>query len=69
MDALVANHGCGVVVVGNRPDQVEEAAAALCALIDDSGTPQRCRAAAAEHFDLRRGVSRLLEIYQIGLHH
>jgi len=64
MDELVTRHRCGVIVRDGSVEAVEEAAQCLSALVDDDLTPMRCRAAAAEHFDLDVAVSRLFDIYR-----
>ncbi|HEX2025917.1 MAG TPA: glycosyltransferase [Actinomycetota bacterium] len=64
MDDLIERFGCGVVVHGREEDHLAAAADALEALIDDPETPARCRQAAEAHFDIEKGVDRLLAIYR-----
>ncbi|HZB79354.1 MAG TPA: glycosyltransferase [Actinomycetota bacterium] len=64
MDDVIERFRCGVVVRGSTDDDLEEAAAGLEALIDDPQTPRRCREAAEAHFDLDKGVDRLVAIYR-----
>lgn len=64
MDALVATHRCGVVVSGSSNGQLDTALDHLQALLEDPQTPDRCRGVAEEHFDLDKGVSQLVSVYQ-----
>jgi glycosyltransferase involved in cell wall biosynthesis len=64
MDDLIDRFGCGVVVHGREEHHLEEAAAQLETLVDDPRTPARCREAAEAHFDLDRGVDRLVAMYR-----
>jgi glycosyltransferase involved in cell wall biosynthesis len=64
MDDLIARFRCGVVVWGRNADDLDEAARSLEALVEDPNTPRRCREAAEAHFDLEKGVDRLVEIYR-----
>jgi glycosyltransferase involved in cell wall biosynthesis len=65
MDDLVARHKCGVVLTDRSDDGLERGAHDLNALLADDGTPNRCRAAAVEHFSLETGIERLLEVYRM----
>jgi hypothetical protein len=64
MDDLIERFTCGVVVQGREEHHLEEVAAQLETLVDDPRTPARCREAAEAHFDLDRGVDRLIAIYR-----
>jgi glycosyltransferase involved in cell wall biosynthesis len=64
LDDLLTRHRCGVVLNDGSPAEVDAAAHHLRDLVDDDLTPARCRAAAAEQFDLEQGVSRLLDVYR-----
>lgn len=63
MDDLIARYECGVVLGDTSERGLGEAALRLGTLVDDERTPLRCRAAAAENFDLEKGISKLLEVY------
>jgi glycosyltransferase involved in cell wall biosynthesis len=63
MDALVSSFRAGVVLEGARADQLRAAADEIEQLVADPGTSSRCRALAEAHFDLERGVDRLVELY------
>ena len=64
LDVLFAEHRCGVILDDASEAALERAADALEGLLDDPETPARCRALAATHFDLDRGIDRLLSVYQ-----
>lgn len=64
MDDLLAGRDCGVIVGSTSDDDLDRAAAALDRLLDDPGTPGRCRALAQDHFDLDRGVDALVAVYR-----
>lgn len=63
MDELIAAYDCGVVLRDRSEDGLEEAAEEIGRLMDDGGTPGRCRKLAESHFDVERGVDQLLELY------
>jgi glycosyltransferase involved in cell wall biosynthesis len=67
MDELLAAGDCGVVVRGRSDEDIDHAAENILRLVDDDGTPARCRALAAQHFDVERGVERLLAAYHDAL--
>ena len=67
LDALVARFDCGVVVDDLSDVGIERASEDLDRLIDDPGTPRRCRALAEEHFSLERGVDALISTYHAAL--
>lgn len=60
MDHHIASGGCGVVV----DSDVEAAADALIALVEDPATPDRCRRVAEDVFDLDVAVQHLLASYR-----
>ncbi len=60
---LVESWRAGVVQGSARPGSLVDAVDQIEALVADSGTPGRCRALAADHFDLDAGVSALLDAY------
>lgn len=64
MDALVAEHRCGVVVGGSSDGHLDTALDQLQALLQDPRTPDRCRGVAEEYFDLDKGISQLVRVYQ-----
>jgi glycosyltransferase involved in cell wall biosynthesis len=61
---LVQSHGCGVVFGSSGPCSVKEAVDLIEERLADPTTPGRCRGLAEEHFDLERGVARLLDTYR-----
>jgi len=63
MDRLLAAYDCGVVLAGPSDEAIDVAAAGLLRLLADRGTPARCRSLAEEHFDVERGVDRLVDLY------
>ena len=67
MPELLARHSCGVVVEDRSDEGLDAAAEALYDLAEDGETPKRCRALAEEHFDLDRGVDRLISAYRHAL--
>jgi glycosyltransferase involved in cell wall biosynthesis len=62
-DLLVEQAGAGVVLDDATDAGLVRAWDQLDALLEDAGTPERCRSLAETHFDLDQGVSRLLEVY------
>lgn len=62
-DRLVEQARAGVVLTDLSPDGLERAWDRIEELVADPQTPSRCRALAAEHFDLERGLDRLVETY------
>ncbi|HEX3426034.1 MAG TPA: glycosyltransferase [Acidimicrobiales bacterium] len=66
-DRLLTRYGCGVIIAEPTAAGLGGAADELCALLDDPGTPARCRALAVERFDLSDGVRRLSEVYRRAL--
>ena len=63
LDELLAGHDCGVVLDSASDAELDRAVAELDRLLDDPKMPMRCRALAEEHFNVDRGVDRLLEAY------
>jgi hypothetical protein len=61
MDHILEAFGCGVAL---RAGQLDDALDQLDALLADPATPDRCRAAAAAHFDLDTAVDSLIGIYR-----
>jgi glycosyltransferase involved in cell wall biosynthesis len=64
MDAIVAQHRCGVVLDGTSAAAVDAAVTAIQELVDDPELGHRCRQAALDHFSLGAGVERLLSLYE-----
>lgn len=64
LDTLLVDHDCGVVMTSGSRDELERATAEIRRLLEDPGTPVRCRGVAEEHFNVERAVDRLLEIYR-----
>ena len=64
LDGLLRQHDCGVIVADGTQDELDRAAREVLRLVLDPETPARCRRLAEEHFDLERGVDRLLEAYR-----
>jgi len=63
LNELLARFDCGIVVADATEAGLADAVEGIERLIDDSGTPDRCRALAEEHFNLDRGVEQLLAAY------
>ena len=61
---LVEENGCGVTIKGGTDADLGSAAGRLRSLLADPEIADRCRAVAEEHFDLRDGVGRLIEVYE-----
>jgi len=64
MDGLLARHDCGVVMQDTSGAEIERAMGEIDRLVDDEGTPARCRGLAEAHFDLEKGVDRLIDLYR-----
>lgn len=64
MDDLLPRHDCGVVVTDRSESGLEKAVDEVERLVNDDGTPARCRALAQDHFSLEKGVAALLALYQ-----
>ena len=60
---MLERDGSGVAFGSASPVGVKDAADRLEELLDDPGTPGRCRSLAESHFDLDRGIDSLLEVY------
>lgn len=63
MDELLARHDCGVVIDDPSGEGLAAAAGELERLVADPALPERCRALAEEHFDLEKGLDRLVDLY------
>ena len=61
---LVERSDCGVVYGRSPSTGVTEAVDRLELLLTDPDLPGRCRSLAEAHFDLDRGVDRLLAVYE-----
>jgi len=61
---LLIARRCGVALAGTAPAAVALAADEVETLVEDPNTAQRCRQLALDHFDLDRGVDRLIDIYR-----
>jgi glycosyltransferase involved in cell wall biosynthesis len=64
MDSLLAEFGCGVVVDDVSDAGLARAAEQLCHLLAEPDLADRCRALAEHHFDIDRGVDKLVEVYR-----
>jgi hypothetical protein len=62
-DRLVEAARAGIVLRDLSDRGLDAAWDALMALIHDPATPGRCRALAEQHFDVKQGVDRLLDVY------
>jgi len=60
---MLERHRCGVAFEASLPTGVVEAVDRLEHLLEDPGTPHRCRGLAESHFDLDRGVDRIVAVY------
>jgi len=60
---LLEQNECGVVFGPSGSKDVERAVDQIEHLLNDPGTPERCRSLAESHFDLDRGVERLASVY------
>ena len=61
LDLMLESTQTGVVLDHN--DSLHTVAEQIIALLDDLGTPARCRGLAMHHFDMEKSVDRYLEIY------
>lgn len=64
-DVLLESHQAGVVVDDTSDAGLAQALDRLDVLLDDPRTPARCRLLAEEHFDVERGVDRLVHAYTL----
>lgn len=64
LEAMVERHGVGVVLRGEAPGDIAEAAEQIRALAADPITRVRCRAVAEQLFDAAAGSRRYLQLYQ-----
>ena len=63
-DDLLPAAAAGVVLGGTDDASVDRGADELLELLDDPGTPARCRALAEDHFSLDRAVATLEDLYR-----
>lgn len=63
MDEFVARYQCGVVLDDLSDRGLDAAIDQIESLLEDQGTPARCRAVAEENFNLDRAVDHLLTAY------
>jgi glycosyltransferase involved in cell wall biosynthesis len=64
LDTLLPKHDAGVIVRSRSDDELDRVVDEIERLVDDPETPRRCRALAEEHFDVDRGVQKLVEAYR-----
>lgn len=64
LDALLPRYDAGVVLSGTTEAELNRGVSDLVQLLQDSSTPERCHRLAVDHFDLDRGVERLIETYR-----
>lgn len=64
MDSLIREYEVGVTLSGRDESDLERACRETLRLLEDDGTPERCRALAEDHFDLASGVARLDNLYR-----
>lgn len=62
-DALLQGTHTGVVLQGTEDHHLERGVDELLSLLEDTATPEHCRALAEHHFSLDRGVDQLMEAY------
>jgi glycosyltransferase involved in cell wall biosynthesis len=67
MDEFVEENDCGVVVDDLSDRGLDAAIDALESLLEDPGTPSRCRTVAEKHFNLDEAVDELLVAYRDAL--
>lgn len=63
MDWLIRKYDVGVILHGRDGAHLDHACRETLRLLQDEGTPGRCRALAEDHFDLSTGVDRLDILY------
>jgi glycosyltransferase involved in cell wall biosynthesis len=63
-DRLLLGNACGIVLADTTDHGLAAAWAELEALMQDPGTPDRCRELARSHFDLDTAVDRLVAVYE-----
>ncbi len=64
MDSLIREYDVGVTLSGRDQAHLDQACRETIRLLEDEGTPGRCRALAEDHFDLANGVARLDNLYR-----
>ncbi len=62
LDLMLENTKTGLVI--DLDDSLQNVSEQIVSLINDQGTPDRCRELAMQHFDMKKSVSRYLEIYE-----
>jgi len=62
MDQLIRSTRTGLVI--DQYDSLDTIADQVLALINDKGTPERCRELAMLHFDMEKSVDKYLNIYE-----
>ena len=62
LDQMLENTQTGIVI--RHDDSLENISGGIISLISDLGTPERCREFAMQHFDMKKSVSKYLEIYE-----
>ncbi len=63
MEDLLARFDCGVALSDTTDTALDAGAEKLVHLLDDPGTPERCRALAEEHFDVEKAAETLVNAY------
>ena len=63
-DRIVTGTRTGLVLADATPAEMEKRIPALRRLLRDPKTPQRCRAAAEQYFDLQNGIRAYRSLYQ-----
>lgn len=63
MDSLISEFNVGVILDGTK-ENLRAGASSLVSLLEDSETPERCRALAEKYFNLKVGVKQYFDIYQ-----
>lgn len=64
MDSLIRDYDVGVVLNSRDEAHLDHACREALRLLEDEGTPGRCRALAEDHFDLAKGVAKLDNLYK-----
>ena len=62
LDQMLTKTRTGIVI--EQRDSLQTIAEQVILLLDDQGTPARCRELAVEHFDMEKSVDRYLAIYE-----
>lgn len=64
LDSLLVENDCGVILESTGADSIDAAVSEIERLVDDDGTPDRCRRLAEAHFDLDRGIDQVVAVYE-----